>query len=306
MFRSLVSCSGGRSSVPMPLVLLLLLVSTGNAANVYSSSSGENRSNSPSQHCTDFNPQHGLDIEQIMGIWYGNEVITHDSREEGEVVYRTCVVIHLADVTNATTSIYDQPPQVYSGRSNPAGTNYDRFGTSYGYGSNGGRSGGSSYEQNQQNRRQQGHQYQQQEPRTMRNLRLIWDESEHTLEYTLRYNTSKPGFWIAASPQSGSMIQLQYVQFTGTVQVLKAINNQLVLNFCQSLPGGQLFTIVLSRLPMGLGPEDIQSIRNLLRRRGLSTTSVRKVCQNGAFRSDVSMIALAVMAIVTALVKRLH
>ncbi|XP_052889348.1 uncharacterized protein LOC128297701 [Anopheles moucheti] len=297
-----LSCSGSDPLVPM-LLVVLLLASTGNAANVYSSSSGENRSNSPSQHCTDFNPQHGLDIEQIMGIWYGNEVITHDSREEGEVVYRTCVVIHLADVTNATASVYDQPPQVYSGRSNPAGTNYDRFGTSYGYGSNDGRSGGSSYEQH---RRQQGHQYQQQEPRTMRNLRLIWDESEHTLEYTLRYNTSKPGFWIAASPQSGSMIQLQYVQFTGTVQVLKAINNQLVLNFCQSLPGGQLFTIVLSRLPMGLGPEDIQSIRNLLRRRGLSTTSVRKVCQNGAFRSDVSMIALAVMAIVTVLVKRLH
>lgn len=89
----------------------------------------------------------------------------------------------------------------------------------------------------------------------MRNLRLIWDEAEHTLEYTLRYNTSMPGFWISASPQSGSMIQLQYVQFTGTVQVLKAVNNQLVLNFCQSLPGGQLFTIVLSRVPMSLGPE---------------------------------------------------
>uniref|UniRef100_A0A182VY76 Lipocalin/cytosolic fatty-acid binding domain-containing protein n=1 Tax=Anopheles minimus TaxID=112268 RepID=A0A182VY76_9DIPT len=305
MFR-LRSC--GKSSLPMLLLVMMLLVSTGNAANVYPSSSGENRSNAPSQHCTDFNPQHGLDIEQIMGIWYGNEVITHDGHEDGEMVYRTCVVIHLADVTNATTLMYDQSSQVYSGRSNPA--NNDRFGTSYGYGSNGGRSAGSSmYDpQNQQNRRQGqgGQQYYQQEPRTMRKLRLIWDESEHTLEYTLRYNTSKPGFWISAAPQSGSMVQLQYVQFTGTVQVLKAINNQLVLNFCQSLPGGQLFTVVLSRMPMGLGPEDIQSIRNLLRRRGLSTNSVRKVCQNGAFRSDVSVIALAAMAIVTALVKRLH
>uniref|UniRef100_A0A182MD09 Uncharacterized protein n=1 Tax=Anopheles culicifacies TaxID=139723 RepID=A0A182MD09_9DIPT len=162
-------------------------------------------------------------------------------------------------------------------------------------------------QQQQQNQRRQGHGGQQYlEPRSMRQLRLIWDESEHTLEYTLRYNTSKPGFWISAAPQKGSMIQLEYVQFTGTVQVLKAINNQLVLNFCQSLPGGQLFTVVLSRMPMGLGPEDIQSIRNLLRRRGLATSSVRKVCQNGAFRSDVSVIALAFMAIVTALVKRLH
>lgn len=290
------------------LCVLVLLVAAGSAANVYGASSGENRNNSPSQHCTDFNPQHGLDIEQIMGIWYGSEVITHNGIDEGEVVYRTCIVIHLADVTNETTTVYD-PSTGYAGRSNPAGTNYDRFGTSYGYGGgNGGRTAGQYDQPNQQNRRQPGagHQYFQHEPRTMRNLRLIWDESDHTLEYTLRYNTSKPGFWIAASPQSGSMIQLQYVQFTGTVQVLKAINNQLVLNFCQSLPGGQLFTIVLSRIPMGLGPEDIQSIRNLLRRRGLSTTSVRKVCQNGAFRSDVSLIALVVMAIVPALVKRLH
>uniref|UniRef100_A0A182PBA8 Lipocalin/cytosolic fatty-acid binding domain-containing protein n=1 Tax=Anopheles epiroticus TaxID=199890 RepID=A0A182PBA8_9DIPT len=280
----------------------------GSVPQGYGSNSAESRGTAPSQHCTDFNPQHGLDIDQIMGIWYGSEVITHDGREEGESVYRTCVVIHLADVTNATTtSVYDQASGGYGGRANPSGTNYDRFATSYGYGSNGGRSQGGSYEQqNQQRQRAQGsHQYQH-DPRSMRNLRLIWDESEHTLEYTLRYNTSKPGFWISASPQSGSMIQLQYVQFTGTVQVLKAVNNQLVLNFCQSLPGGQLFTIVLSRVPMGLGPEDIQSIRNLLRRRGLPTTSVRKVCQSGAIRSDVSMFAIAALAIITGLVKRLH
>uniref|UniRef100_A0A182QT35 Lipocalin/cytosolic fatty-acid binding domain-containing protein n=1 Tax=Anopheles farauti TaxID=69004 RepID=A0A182QT35_9DIPT len=292
----------GRKCQLYPLLVLLLASAGSEAANVFGSSSAENRGNSPSQHCTDFNPQNGLDIDQIMGIWYGSEVITHDGREEGEMVYKTCVVIHLADVTNTTTSVYDQS-SLYSGRGNPSGSNYDR--TSYGYGSDGGRS--NPYDQQNQQRRQHGgQQYLQHEPRTMRNLRLIWDESEHTLEYTLRYNTSRAGFWISASPQSGSMIQLQYVQFTGTVQVLKAINNQLVLNFCQSLPGGQLFTIVLSRVPMGLGPEDIQSIRNMLRRRGLSMTSVRKVCQNGAFRSDASMIALLLMVIVSALVKRLH
>uniref|UniRef100_A0A182NSQ5 Lipocalin/cytosolic fatty-acid binding domain-containing protein n=1 Tax=Anopheles dirus TaxID=7168 RepID=A0A182NSQ5_9DIPT len=281
------------------LVVLLLATAGSEAANVFGSSSAENRGNSPAQHCTDFNPQNGLDIDQIMGIWYGSEVITHDGREEGEMVYKTCVVIHLADVTNATTSGYDQSAMY--GRGNPS--NYDR--TSYGYGSDGGRS--NPYDQqNQQRRSQGGQQYLQHEPRTMRNLRLIWDESEHTLEYTLRYNTSRAGFWISASPQSGSMIQLQYVQFTGTVQVLKAINNQLVLNFCQSLPGGQLFTIVLSRVPMGLGPEDTQSIRNMLRRRGLTMTSVRKVCQNGAFRSDASVVALVLVAIASALVKRLH
>uniref|UniRef100_A0AAG5CXP8 Secreted protein n=1 Tax=Anopheles atroparvus TaxID=41427 RepID=A0AAG5CXP8_ANOAO len=298
----------------LPLALLLLL--TGSAVRVHGNTSSENRGMGPSQHCTDLNPQNALDIEQIMGIWYGSEVITHDGREEGEMIYQTCVVIHLADVTNSTPVVPDQSMYAGRGGGTPGSANYDpRFATSYGYGSSGTRGSGYSYDQ--QNRQGQlSNSYQnrqfgtaghhQQDAHTMRSLRLIWDESEHTLEYTLRFNSSRPGFWISASPQSGSMIQLQYVQFTGTVQVLKAVNNQLVLNFCQSLPGGQLFTIVLSRVPMGLGPEEVQSIRNLLRRRGLSMTSVRKVCQNDAFRSDVSFGAVVLLAILSAIVKTLH
>ncbi|XP_053681017.1 uncharacterized protein LOC128731889 [Anopheles nili] len=302
-----------RSLVQLPVLVGLLIVLIGSRLDgAYGSSSAENRANLPSQHCLDLNPQQGLDLEQIMGIWYGNEVITHGGYEEGEVVYKTCVVIHLADVMNQTTFDYNTK---YADR---LGSTYNvRLGTSYGYGaSGGGHSGHQGSNQGQydpQNRRQQGsggYQYQgqqqHQEPNSMRLLRLIWDESENTLEYTLRYNTSRPGFWLSAAPQSGSLAQLQYVQFTGTVQVLKAINNQLVLNFCQSLPGGQQFTVVLSRLPMGLGPEDIQSIRNMLRRRGLSTMSIRKVCQNAGFRSEMSLITFVLLAVASAFVKRLH
>ncbi|XP_058823683.1 uncharacterized protein LOC131684647 isoform X2 [Topomyia yanbarensis] len=214
-----------------------------------------------------------------MGLWYGSEVITHLGNEDGESIYDTCVVIHLADITNSSsTSDYplrDQGPDV-------------RFGTSYGYPGDRTHHSGEEYGnrryQNRQQQQQQHHnqhQYRQQFTST-RYLRLIWDEKDHTLEYTLRFNNTRPGFWIASSPQTGSMTQLSYNQFTGTVQVLKAINNQLVLTFCQSLPGGQLFSVVLSRHPMGLSPEENQSIRNLLKRRNLSTTSVRKVCFSGA------------------------
>ncbi|XP_050083816.1 uncharacterized protein LOC126570248 [Anopheles aquasalis] len=308
-------------SSQLRVVVLLVVLLAGNAHQVHGNNSMENRANYPSQHCTDLNSQNSLDVEQIMGIWYGSEVITHNGHDEGEVVYNTCVVIHLADVTNSTPLAPpnhqpgggSSPPYFSRGSASSSSSNPD-YRTSYGYGSPGssgqGRSGGSSntgtigssnYDLYQQR------QYQLQ-AQSMRYLRLIWDESEHTLEYTLRYNSSRPGFWISSSPQSGSMIQLQYVQFTGTVQVLKAINNQLVLTFCQSIPSGQLFTVVLSRIPMGLAPEEIQSIRNLLRRRGLPATSVRKVCQSGAFRSDpvsVGVLLLLLFAL-SFLPKRFH
>lgn len=240
-------------------------------------SSKENRGSSSQQYCTDLNPQTGLDIEQIMGLWYGSEVITHIGSEEGESVYDTCVVIHLSDITNSTSSSEstqrDNGPEV-------------RFGTSYGYPGDRSQSrhdtDGNRRYQAQQHQQQHQYQYNYRQQTSFRYLRLIWDEKDHTLEYTLRFNSSRPGFWISSAPQSGTMIQLPYVQFTGTVQVLKAINNQLVLTFCQSVPGGQLFSVVLTRQPMGLSPEENQSIRNFLRRKHLSTTSMRKVCFSAA------------------------
>lgn len=54
-----------------------------------------------------------------------------------------------------------------------------------------------------------------------RYLRLIWDERGKTLEYTLRFNNSRRGFWISSGPQSGTMLDLPYNQFSGTIQVMK-------------------------------------------------------------------------------------
>lgn len=45
------------------------------------------------------------------------------------------------------------------------------------------------------------------------------------------------------------MLDLPYNQFTGTVQVIKAVGTHIVLTFCQNLPTSQLFTIVLTRHP---------------------------------------------------------
>lgn len=47
----------------------------------------------------------------------------------------------------------------------------------------------------------------------------------------------------------GTMLDLPYSQFTGTVQVMKAVGNHLVLTFCETLPKSQMFTIILTRKP---------------------------------------------------------
>lgn len=266
------------------LIVLIVVAATavqltwGTGLSALHDSSSENRASSAAQYCTDLNPQTGLDIEQIMGLWYGSEVITHLGSEDGESIYDTCVVIHLTDTTN-TSQITDSPTR---DQGPPV-----RFATDYGYSSD--RDSSQRRNQNQQNQQQNyNYQWQQQQQNT-RHLLLIWEEREHSLEYKLRFNKSRPGFWISSGPQEGSMIKLPYVHFSGTVQVLKAVNNQLVLTFCQSLPGSQLFSVVLSRQPMGLSLEDNYSIRNLLKRRNLSTTSVRKVCYNGASTSTLSL-----------------
>lgn len=54
---------------------------------------------------------------------------------------------------------------------------------------------------------------------------------------------------------AGTMLKLNYGQFSGTVQVMKAVGNHMVLTFCESLPGSQLFSIVLSRKPNTLSAD---------------------------------------------------
>jgi hypothetical protein len=43
------------------------------------------------------------------------------------------------------------------------------------------------------------------------------------------------------------MLDLPYNQFTGTVQVMKAVGNHLVLTFCDTASNSQIFTIILTR-----------------------------------------------------------
>lgn len=86
-----------------------------------------------------------------------------------------------------------------------------------------------------------------------------------------------------------------YQQFSGTVQVLKAVNDHLLLNFCQE--GGsigrspQLYSVLFSRAPGALNQWEIEGIHSLLQTKKLSVASRRMVCGNsGADRNLVSVV----------------
>lgn len=43
---------------------------------------------------------------QLMGLWYGAEIITHHETEAYETVYDSCVVVHLADVNEVSRLLF--------------------------------------------------------------------------------------------------------------------------------------------------------------------------------------------------------
>lgn len=110
-------------------------------------------------------------------------------------------------------------------------------------------------------------------------IKLQWNEHDKSAEYTLKFNGTKRGLWIGTEPPrgkrtkqpkiyvacipskwvnrkckfrslfsflAGSVLRkhLLHTHYTGTVQVMKAVGNHLVLTFCEKT---ELFTIILTR-----------------------------------------------------------
>uniref|UniRef100_A0A0A1XM50 Disease resistance protein RPS2 n=1 Tax=Zeugodacus cucurbitae TaxID=28588 RepID=A0A0A1XM50_ZEUCU len=206
--------------------------------------------------CMDIKPQHSVDIGQITGRWFGQEIIIHTHDIPGVYEYDSCVIIHLNDITEQMRNHYNNH----------------------------------QYTQQYNQRRTQNEQQQQQHIQNTNNdrnsaryLRLVWSESDNDLEYMFNYTERTPGLWTNIGEQRGSLVALNsYKQFTGTVQVVKAVNDHLVLTFCGNDMSTSIYTLVLSRTERGLSIEELRSIRNLLTRRGLDTETIRKVCSSAA------------------------
>lgn len=54
-------------------------------------------------------------------------------------------------------------------------------------------------------------------------LRLIWSEQDINLEYTLRFNTTRRGFWISSAPQKGSICMNFIKDFSFFFFILKMV-----------------------------------------------------------------------------------
>ncbi|XP_044743955.1 uncharacterized protein LOC123306132 [Chrysoperla carnea] len=236
---------------------LILFIISVTIFYLVSATATDNENHTDNNYCLDLKPQTSLDMDQLMGMWNGVEIIQHQHRDYHQIVSeRICPVILISDSANAETpSPYD-----YSG-------GY----TDYAY----------SNSHNLRRGRNRGFRRQ-----YWRNMSLLWDEGSFTVEYLLRYDQHKPGLWISSGPQnSSSLMDKKFNSFTGHVQVLKAVGTHLVLTFCHILPNNELFTVVLSRT-LELNQQDLLSIHNLLTRRHLNNYHIQKVCGNNAISNQ--------------------
>ncbi|CAG9854957.1 unnamed protein product [Phyllotreta striolata] len=267
---------------------------------------------SPGEFCATTRPQPHIIISQIMGIWFGKEIIYHRDEQFYKRTEFSCPIIHISEDKERTTTY------------NPLYGNYDyktNYGPAHGYDN----SYNSGYETNYRSRygvsqrpqttipmtrtaEQQLRRriYEQAEydrqttygnyPNTRRKhlfdlnrhlgelqyLRVIWDESGETTEFHMRFNITHPGFWMSSGPEArGSSLDPKVGHLAGTIQVLKAVGDHMVLTFCHVLPEVELFTIILSR-ELKFDHVEILKVHNMLNRRGLRTTSVAKVCSGGS------------------------
>ncbi|XP_026763918.1 uncharacterized protein LOC113522442 [Galleria mellonella] len=127
-----------------------------------------------------------------------------------------------------------------------------------------------------------------------RHLRLLWDEGGQTTEYALYFRNESAGYWQVFDGQNGTMTtNPHYQQFSGTVQVLKAVNDHLVLNFCQEPKNGrpaQLYSVLFSRDPGMMARWEVESVHTMLQNKKLSVASRRMVCGNGAVKPFHSIV----------------
>lgn len=97
------------------------------------------------------------------------------------------------------------------------------------------------------------------------------------------------------------MQRLNFGQFDGTIQALKANDNHMLVTFCLD----RLFSIILTREPKTLATEDLQNVRILLKHRGLAVTAGRGDCSSSNSLDRISFLALLTSSIIAFISKRL-
>ncbi|KAI8430028.1 hypothetical protein MSG28_000473, partial [Choristoneura fumiferana] len=210
----------------------------------YNHQSGYNFQNH--EYCDDLSPYHGnISLDQISGVWYGVEKIPHTKGEYRIERTKECFYIDIKE-----QNIQPTPPPPYPPLTHPYAN------AAYGYGLS--------------------------EQHRIRYFVLEWHEGLWQDDYHFKVNTSHKGFWQTDVPSTA--VENMYRFFGGVIQVLKVANNHLVLNFCMRLPHSQFYSVVLSRNENQLTPEDLSSIHSIFTSKHLSTSALKRVCDNSGIR----------------------
>ncbi|GBP22927.1 hypothetical protein EVAR_95327_1 [Eumeta japonica] len=187
-----------------------------------------------------------LDINTVLRKWYSVELYLHLSTE-GRIFYKTCPMITLWMSPSLPRSTYG-----------PSTENV-------------------LYHVQHINAKFR-HEY--------RHLRLLWDEAGRTIEYSLYFRNDSVGYWQVFDAQNGTLTSFStYQQFSGTIQVLKAVHDHLLLNFCQEPRDrrpAQLYSVLFSREPGMMERRDVELVHTLLENKRLSVASRRmRSCRKG-------------------------
>lgn len=59
-------------------------------------------------------------------------------------------------------------------------------------------------------------------------LKLSWTEDGVTLEYNLRYNLTRPGFWISSIPQQSNVVLKLRLKLTNTFQYRRIVARTVI------------------------------------------------------------------------------
>ncbi|XP_049887424.1 uncharacterized protein LOC126381903 isoform X1 [Pectinophora gossypiella] len=227
------------------------------------------------KYCDDLSPYFGeIDLEQITGVWYGVEKIPHSKGEYKIERTRECFYIDIKELYHEPT-----PPTPY-GYGDRSLLNYNNYNSP-------------SYMMTTSPYANRG--FGLPEPYRIRHFVLEWHEGLWQDDYHIKVNTSHKGFWPTDVP-NGSVDKM-YRFFGGVIQVLKVANNHLVLNFCMRLPHSQLFSVVLSRYENQLTPEDLAAIHNIFTMKHLSTSALKRVCDNNGAHANLPSVFLLTIII---------
>ncbi|XP_072935439.1 uncharacterized protein [Epargyreus clarus] len=216
-------------------------------------------------YCPHLHPTNDFDEETVLGMWYVREYIFHKDKETKTEFNPYCPIVHIRKLEDYVSGglingNLPTPPAPYPPLTNSPYVNRV---------------------------------YNQPEQYRIRHFVIEWHEGIWQDDYHVKVNTSHKGFWSTDVP-TGSVDKM-YRFFGGVIQVLKAANNYLVLNFCMRLPSSQMYSVVLARNENQLTPQDLAGIHNIFSIKNLSTSALKRVCENSATSLRLPSVLLLIL-----------